>query len=236
MTDTRQAQAKPGLGTQLWGALKSAVVQDDPIAEARRAKAARPAADAAPAATPATVPTEALSPMAAALLKVVLSKATAYTALTDKLAPLEPIVADERTRYQAAYALIKSSRTVEQVVQSIDMQHMQAVDDEVARFAGQMKDKERTAIGAREEEARALTSKAEAAGQQIEMLRRDLEDRIRELEAGAAKDRQRLDAVTREIEDQRQNLDVVRRQFDSAVDQVRDVLKAARVRVLTFLA
>ena len=51
-----------------------------------------------------------LSEGSEALLGQVLSKATAYTALTEKLSPLESIIADERTRYQAAYALIKGCR------------------------------------------------------------------------------------------------------------------------------
>jgi chromosome segregation ATPase len=233
MNDTRDTDTSDGLSAQLWGALKNALIDEDPIANARRAKlqgGAAPAATttvastrSAPAAAPAA--RAPLSPMAAALLEQVLSKATAYTALTEKLSPLESIIADERTRYQAAYALIKGSRTVEQVVQSIDMQHMQALEAEAGRFAAQLREKERAEVDARSSESQTLTANIDAANR-----------RIQEIEASVARDRERLALVTQEIDAKRQELAGAQQQFDAAAATVQEALATAKATVLRYLA
>jgi len=190
MADIDETASRHGLGAQLWGVVKGALIDEDPIAATRRAKLQ---GSRAPAEPPATATAEALpaamSPMAAALMAQVLSKATAYTALTEKLVPLETIVVDERTRYQAAYALIKSSRSVDQVVQAIAMQHLPALEAEAARFGAQLEDKERQEIGARSQELQALTTNIDAAAQQVARLREDTEARIHQIEARGARDR-----------------------------------------------
>jgi chromosome segregation ATPase len=243
MTDTIDTPDKDGLGSQLWVALRNALTEEDPIAAARRAKLPGGKAPAAltvrQGATPDEMPLAAvpaaMSPMAKALLEQVLAKATAYTALTDKLTPLEAIIVDERTRYQAAYALIKGSRSVEQVLQSIDMQHLQALEAEAGRFAAQLQDKERAEIGTRSAEAQSLTAAIDNAAQQVARLRQDVETRIAQIESMAARDRERLAVVTREIDDKRRELDGVQQQFDSAAKAVRDTLGAAKDTVLRHL-
>jgi chromosome segregation ATPase len=234
MTDIRHTSAKEGLGTQLWGTLRNALTQDDPVAAARRGKLqrARPA-DNAPAA--ASTPPQPLSSVAGTLLAQVLSKATAYTALTDKLAPLEPIIADERTRYQAAYALIRSSRSVEQIVQSIELQHMQSVDAEVARFAAQLEDRQRREIVAREQEAKNLAAGIDASTQQVARLRQEHEERVQQIESGVAAQRERLAQLNQELQSRQHDLASVQRQFDAAVGQVKDALAAAKAKVLGHL-
>jgi DNA repair exonuclease SbcCD ATPase subunit len=238
MTDHYETDGKPGLGAQIWGAMRGALIDEDPIAAARRAKlqaakAAPEAADAAPAAVP--VPAAPMSPMAATLLAQVLAKATAYTALTEKLAPLESIVVDERTRYQAAYALIKGSRTVDQVVQAIDMQHLPALEAEAGRFAAQLEDKERREVGARSQELQALTTDIDAAARQVAKLREDADERIRQIEATVARDRERQAQLAREIDDRRQELADVKRQFDAATKSVEHALGAAKATVRRYL-
>ena len=235
MTDSNDTASRHGLGAQLWGAVKDALIDEDPISAARRAKlqggnapAERPVASDAPPAP--------MSPMAATLMAQVLSKATAYTALTEKLAPLESIVLDERTRYQAAYALIRSSRSVDQVVQAIAMQHVQALEVEAARFAAQLEDKERQEIGARSQELQALTTNIDAAAQQVAKLREDAEARIRQIEATVARDRERQALLTREIDTKRHELAGVQRQFDAAAKSVQHALDAAKATVLRYLA
>ena len=236
MTDNNDTASRHGLGAHLWGAVKDALIDEDPVAATRRAKlqggnapANQPAA-AAPDAAPA-----AMSPMAAALMAQVLSKATAYTALTEKLAPLETIVVDERTRYQAAYALIRSSRSVEQVVQAIAMQHVPALEAESARFGAQLEDKQRQEVGARSQELQALTTNIDAAAQQVAKLREDTEARIRQIEATVARDRERQALLTREIDAKRDELAGVQRQFDAAAKSVAQALDAAKATVLRHL-
>lgn len=236
MTDHPDTPARPGLGAQLWGAMKGALIDEDPVAAARRAKLqSAPGASTAPATTgradAAPAPAAAMSPMASALLAQVLAKATAYTALTEKLAPLESIVVDERTRYQAAYALIKGSRSVEQVVQAIDLQHVPALEAEAGRFAAQLEDKERQEIGARSQELQSLTTRIDAAAQQVAALREDAEARIRQIEADVARDRERQSQLAREIDAKRQELAGVQRQFDAAAKSVEQALAAAKATV-----
>jgi hypothetical protein len=234
MTDNNETQSRQGLGSQLWGAVKVALIDEDPIVAARRAKLQGGKAPVPEAATPALAPAP-LSAMATTLLAQVLAKPTAYTALTEKLAPLESIVLDERTRYQAAYALIRGSRTVDQVVQAIDMQHLQALEAEAARFATQLEDKERTEIGARSQELQALTTNIDAAAQQVARLREDTDARIRQIEATVARDRERQALLAREVDTKRQELAGVQRQFDAAAKSVAQSLEAAKATVLRYL-
>src|SRR5471032_670370 len=105
MTDSNnETESRPGMGAQLWGTMKGALIDEDPIAVARRAKlqGGRTPAEKSDATTALPVAAAPMSPMATALMNQVLGKATAYTALTEKLVALETIVVDERTRYQAA--------------------------------------------------------------------------------------------------------------------------------------
>ncbi len=219
---------KHGFGAQLWGAMKGALVDEDPINATRRAKLQ---GNAAPAEKTEAAQTAPMSQMAATLMAQVLAKATAYTALTEKLAPLESIVIDERTRYQAAYALIKSSRSVDQVLQAIDMQHVPALEAEASRFAAQLEDKERAEIGARSQELQSLTGGIDAAAQQVAKLREDTEQRIQQIEATVARDRERQARLTREIDAKRQELAGVQRQFDAAARAVAQALEGAKATV-----
>ena len=237
MADSDDTNSLQGLGAHLWGAVKGALIDEDPIAAARRAKLqdGKPQAAAPAAAAPEAAPA-AMSPMAQALMAQVLSKATAYTALTEKLVPLETIVVDERTRYQAAYALIKSSRSVDQVVQAIAMQHLPALEAETARFGAQLEDKERQEIGARSQELQTLTANIDTAAQQVSRLREDAEARIRQIEATVARDRERQALLTRDIDAKRHELAGVQRQFDAAATSVAQALAAAKATVLRHLA
>ena len=238
MTDSNETHSRPGLGAQMWGAVKGALIDEDPIAVARRAKlqgGTTPVAPSQAAAADAVAPAP-MSPMATALMAQVLAKPTAYTALTEKLVPLETIVVDERTRYQAAYALIKSSRSIEQVVQAIDMQHMQALEAEAARFAAQLEEKERAEVGTRAKVLQALTTGIDAAAQQVAQLREDTEARIRQIEATVARDREQQGRLAQEIAAKRQELASVQHQFDAAAKAVKDALDGAKATVLRHLA
>ena len=238
MTDSNETHSRPGFGAQMWGAVKGALIDEDPIAAARRAKLQGgnpPVAPSQAAPVDAVAPAP-MSPMATALTAQVLARPTAYTALTEKLVPLETIVVDERTRYQAAYALIKSSRSIEQVVQAIDMQHMQALEAEAARFAAQLEEKERAEVGTRAKVLQALTTSIDAAAQQVAQLREDTEARIRQIEATVARDREQQGRLAQEIAAKRQELASVQHQFDAAAKAVKDALDGAKATVLRHLA
>ena len=253
MTEPRGPQAPAPIAARLWGALKNSLTDEDPVASARRARlqagqsgsdpaaraaAALPAAGAdadADAGAGSAAPPAPLAPMARALLDQVLSRATAYTALTEKLAPLAAVIADERMRYQAAYALIKASRSVEQVVQAIDLQHMQALEAEAARFAAQLQAKEHAEIDARRAELQRLESDVAVATAQAARLREEARARIREVELGLQRDGERRELLAREIDARQHELAGVQQRFEAAAGATRQALQVARATVLRHL-
>lgn len=176
------------------------------------------------------------SPLTTNLLEQVLSHATAYTALNDAIKPLEEIIPDEMIRYRAAFAVIKKSRSLDQVIQAIDLQHMQALEDEVARFEAQAKQKEATEITVRVAEAKTLKDNVEAAAVQIVKLREDTENRIRVVEAAVDRDRSRLDEIDRELLEKRQAIALIENQFNGAVASVKDTLLQAKAKIHKYLA
>lgn len=175
------------------------------------------------------------SPMTANLLELVLGKATAYTALHEAIKPLEEIIPDEMTRYRAAFAVIKKNRSLDQVVQAIDMQHMQLLNDEAARFAAQAKQKEAKDIDVRVAEAKTLKDNVEAAALQIIKLREETEHRISVVEAAVQRDRTRLDEIDRELLEKRQSIAQVQAQFNNAIASVKDTLVQNKAKILRYL-
>ena len=176
------------------------------------------------------------SSMAASLLEQVLNRATAYIALTDAIKPLEEIIPDEMTRYRAAFAIVKKNRSLDQVLQAIDMQHLQILEDEVTRFAGQAKQKEATDINVLVAEAKTLTDNVEAAAQQTIKLREETENRIRIVEEAAQRDRTRVDEIERDLLEKRQAIAQVESQFNSAVASVRNSLLQSKAKILKYLS
>ena len=248
-----------GFGSRFLTGLKGLILEDEvpkraPAAEAPAAPAAAPTRPggtpapgqgfvATPAGAPASAPTQAgpamagtNSPMFANLMSVALSRVTAYTALTEAMEPLQEIIPDEMTRYKAAFALIKKSRTLEQVVQAIDLQHIEALEEEVARFGVQAKNKQFQDVQQRLDEADGIKARIDAANARIVQLRQELEAQVKTIEDGVARDRQRAQEIDRAVEESRQAIASVQRQFDSAAAAVREQLTSAKAKVLKYLS
>lgn len=195
--------------------------------------AAAPGAAAAPSYAPASNPQ---SPMYASLMQVTLARATAYTALTEAMTPLEEIIPDEMTRYRAAFAVIKKNRTLEQVVQAIDMQHLEVLEEEVARFSVQAKSKEHQDVQSRIDEATNLKARIDASNARVVELRRQLAEQVASIEQAIQQDRQRVDEIDRAVAENRQAIEAVQRQFDGAAAAVRDNLVGAKAKILKYLS
>lgn len=245
---------KEGFGSRFLSGLKGMILEDDvpakrapaeeapaavaPAAAARAANTGTPAPGtgfvaSAPGAGPVSNPQ---SPMYANLLSVTLSRATAYTALTEAMTPLEEIIPDEMTRYRAAFAVIKKSRTLEQVVQAIDMQHLEVLEEEVARFDVQARSKQHQDVQSRIDEAAALKARIEAANARVVELRRELEQQVAAIEQSIQQDRQRVNEIDRAVEENRQAIASVQRQFDGAAAAVRENLVSAKAKILKYLS
>ncbi len=229
-----EEDAPPKKAPQEPAAQEAAAASSTPSAPAARAAQPSPAAPAARA--PAPQPAATNSPMYANLMSLTLARQTAYTALTEAMTPLEEIIPDEMTRYRAAFAVIKKNRTLDQVVQAIELQHLEALDQEVARFAVQAKSKEYTDVQAKQEEAGKLKANIDAANAQIVQLRQQFEERVRAIEDSVQRDRQRTEEIEREITDNRAAIDSVQRQFDSTAQAVRQHLESAKAKILQYLA
>ncbi|HEX8955346.1 MAG TPA: hypothetical protein VF798_03680, partial [Burkholderiaceae bacterium] len=126
-------ESHESFATRLLHGARDLVWQEDPVrpaapavpAAVRESKQLNPVNLANPGARPetATVQTAKPSGMTAELLGVVLSRPTAYSALSEAIDALAEIPMDEAMRYRSAFAVLKQTqqRTVEQVLQAIDV-------------------------------------------------------------------------------------------------------------------
>lgn len=250
MAQDEKAGNAEGFGSRFLSGLKDMLIEEDAPAKKAEAEAGSAADPAAPApvtsaaatgAQPASATSYApqvsrQSPMYTSLMELTLARQTAYTALTEAMQPLEDIIPDEMTRYRAAFAIIKKNRTLDQIVQAIDLQHIEALDQEVARFGVQAKNKEFTDVQSRLDESTQLKAKIEAANAQVVNLRRELEERVNTIEQSVQRDRQRATELEREVQEQRAAIDTVQRQFDSTAAAVRETLTASKAKIVKYLA
>ncbi|WP_146204660.1 hypothetical protein [Massilia glaciei] len=251
MAQNEDGGGEESFGSRFLSGLKGMILEDEvpakrAPAEAPAAAAPAPAAGAAARGNPGqspsapapsfTAPASQDSPMFASLLSVTLARATAYTALTEAMTPLEEIIPDEMTRYRAAFAVIKKNRTLEQVVQAIDLQHMEVLAEEVARFAVQAKSKQFQDVQSRVDESTNLKARIDAANAQVANLRRELEEKVRAIEDGVQRDRQRAAEIDRAVDENQKAIAAVQRQFDAAAAAVRESLTGAKAKILKYLA
>jgi uncharacterized coiled-coil protein SlyX len=237
-SDSRGSSAG-GFGSRLFSGLKDLILEEEfPVRSGSAAAQPSPVATAPVSSGGASAaPVNAAnSTIVANLSQLVLSRATAYTALTEAMTPLADIIPDEMTRYRAAFAVIKKSRTLEQVIQAIDLQHMQILEGEVTRFTAQAKEKEGSEVHARISEAKTLNAKIEAANAQVVSIRQEMEARIREIEEGVQRDRKRIDDINREVEEKRAAIASVQHQFDGAVSSVKESLLQEKANILKYLS
>lgn len=237
-----------GFGARLLSGLKDLILEEDapnrgkPIDDKSPEGSAGGSSAASPPPLPGTTSKPPIgtlasnSPLTASLLEQVLNRATAYTALTEAMTPLEEIIPDEMTRYRAAFAVIKKNRSLDQVVQAIDLQHMQILDTEISRFASQAKEKEAQDVDFRLVEERTLKGNIEAAERQAVQLREETEMRIRTLQEGLQRDRLRVEEIAREVAEKRQAIASVQRQFDVAAAAVKQSLVEAKAKILKYLS
>lgn len=243
MTGDKEKNSEAGFGSRFFSGLKDLIIEDEaPKGPAATAKPPEPAITIAAknatvaSATPPPLPPQANQAMQNNLMEVVMSRATAYTALTEAMTPLEEIIPDEMTRYRAAFAVIKKNRSLDQLIQAIDMQHMQILEGEVARFAGQAKQKEAADVDTRLNEARTLKGNIDAANAQAIKIRQELENKVRAIEEGIQRDQHRLEEIDREVEEKRQAIGNVQRQFDYAAEAVKTSLQQAKAKIIKYLS
>ncbi len=238
--DNKSSAGTAGLGSRFLNGLKGLIIEEEapekkePTKQASEALTSKETMAAPTASSAGSAAID--SPMAASLMQLVLNRTTAYTALTDAMTPLEEIISDEMTRYRAAFAVIKKNRTVDQLIQAIELQHMQILENEVTRFKAQAREKEDADVHARLNEAKTLNGNIEAANAELGRLRHEMESRIRTIEENMERDRLRINEIDREVEEKRNAIASVQQQFDNAVSAVKESLQQAQAKIVRYLA
>lgn len=225
------------------GALKGALFEDaaeksnNPAnaAVAQKAPIVVPVQGGAAPLAPANAAPE-VNPMVAMMMQSVMGRATAYTALQEALAHLEKYIPDEASRYKAAFDIVGKTRSIEQIVQAIDMQHMEALQNEAQRFTGQAQGKQDQEITARLKEAEALRLRITSAQDEAAHLRKQTEDRLKALDSDIAGCAQSIETIEQQVSANRAAIEGVNAQFNAAVSTVKDHLMQAKAKVLKYLA
>lgn len=226
-----------GSGRGLWGVLKDAVWE-----ESKASPAVPGEAPQVPMQTPVSAPVAnitpnpgALNPMVEKMMTVVMSKTTAYTALVEAIKPLEQYIPDEGARYKAAFAIVGKSRTVEQIIQAIDLQHIVALEGEVQRFSAQVRHKESAEVASRQQIIGELQEKIRASNEEAERLRKQTDARLAELIVITNEAVQQIALNEREIDAENDSIAQSGAQFAAATDAVKGTLQDAKSKVLRYL-
>lgn len=221
--------SKSGAAGGILGMLKDALFESEPAKSPESAaNAPAPSQGTSPAATKPI----GNSPMVDRMMQVVLGRTTAYTALLEAMAQLEAFIPDEASRYKAAFAIVGKTRTLEQIVQSIDLQHLPELDAESQRFATQAKDQEEKLVGSKIRELEALKTSIQAA----EDERKRLEARLLELNVETEGAKKKIASTETEVAMKRHEIASVNQQFEETAVAVRVRLADAKTKVLRYLS
>jgi chromosome segregation ATPase len=211
--------------------IKGAIWEDDPNATQQSA------APASPAATPSVVATRNVSAassvnaeMVAAIRTNTLNRKTPYTALLETATKLESVIPDEVTRIKAAFATVGGQRTVESILQAIDV-HVSDVDGERMRFAQATEQRRKTELSSLNA---ALTQVNESTAQMqanIEALNRQIQTANETINANTIK----ASDLSSQIFARTAEFDQAQQQFDAAAGVVRGTLEQQRTAISSIL-
>jgi chromosome segregation ATPase len=169
------------------------------------------------------------------LMQIVMGKTTAYTALIEALTPLENYISDEKSRYKAAYAIVGKSRTIDQIIQAIDLQHFQSVEDEIQRFKAQIQTREQLNVSKHVKEVEVLREQIQAANNEILVLRKQIDQKISDLKTEVETKNHKIVAIEQEVENQRTSITLVNHQFNNAINLVKHNLTQAKEKISLYL-
>lgn len=239
MDQDKPSTTLQGSFSSLLGKIKGVLLEEEPQDRSAIAAAAQPStATDAPSVKELSLPgvNFAPNPMVDNLMMVAMRKATAYTALLDAISPLESFIPDEPSRFKAAFAIVGKTRSLAQITQAIEMQHLPAVDAEAQVFKNQVASKEDSDINGPMGEVASLRKQLETGNQEGLRLRKQTEQRLQELQADAVIKTQKIADIEREISSKRETIALANRQFDEAVATVKDRLEQAKAKVMRHLS
>jgi hypothetical protein len=223
----------PEGGSGFFGKLRDVLFEPEPApgAPAAADKSAATSTAPAPSAAAHVAAVKVKNPMVDRMMEVVMEKTTAYTALVEAVTPLEAFIPDEASRYKAAFGIVGKTRTLDQIVQSIDLQHLPALEAESQRFHGQAKNQQDLQINARIREIDSL--RASVAKVDEERVR--LQERLGQIQEEVATAHKKIAGFESEIAAKRAEIVEVNIRFESALAVVKAQLVEARAKVVRYL-
>jgi hypothetical protein len=223
----------PEGGSSFFGKLRDVLFEPEatPGAPAVADKSAPPAPAPAPTAATSAATPKVKNLMVDRMMEVVMEKTTAYTALVEAVTPLEAFIPDEASRYKAAFGIVGKTRTLEQIVQSIDLQHLPALEAESQRFHGQAKKQQDLQITARIREIDALR----ASVSKVDEERTRLQERLAQIQQEVDGAHKKIAGFESEIAAKRAEIVEVNIRFESALAVVKAQLVEAREKVVRYL-
>lgn len=228
----------PGAFSGFLGKLRDAVFEEDVQANNTPApvQAATPAAsDKVPDTSVASTSAQS-NPMTERMMDIAMSKTTAYTALCEALTPLEGFIADEGLRYQAAFSIVGKTRTVVQIVQAIDLQHILMLDAEVQRFDAQASGQQDQEVHVRMREIESMRAQIKTNDNELAQLKKQIEQRLSALQTDNETRNIQITKLEQEVADKREAIELKNRQFKEAIGIAKDRLGQAKAKVLRYLA
>lgn len=230
MTDNTRP---PEGGSSFLGKLRDVLFEPEstPGAPAAADRSAATASAPRPSAAAQMAAAQARNPMVDRMMEVVMEKTTAYTALVEAVTPLEAFIPDEASRYKAAFGIVGKTRTLDQIVQSIDMQHLPALEAESQRFHGQAKNQQDLQINARIREIDSLR----ASVAKVDEERARLQERLGQIQQEVEAAHKKIAGFESEIAAKRAEIVEVNIRFESALAVVKAQLVEARAKVVRYL-
>ena len=181
----------------------------------------------------ATAPASVTAGLANKLVQTVLGRKSAYTALMDATEPMKSIIPDEETRTKAAFAVIHASqqRTVEQVMQAIDL-HASDLEGEEMRFLQSSKEAREKGVTAKQTEISNTNSRIKSLHEEMDHANKRLADMAEELR----KAEQTVASLQTAMNTEENKIQAVENEFRVALASAKAELDARKDRLRAWLA
>lgn len=170
------------------------------------------------------------------LMQIVMGKTTAYTALIEAITPLENFIPDEKSRYKAAYAIVGKSRSIDQIIQAIDLQHFQTIEDEFQRFKAQIQSREQQNVSKQVRDVEVLREQIDTANNEMQLLRKQIDQKIANLKSEVEVKTNKIILIEQEVASQRESINLINHQFNNAINIVKNNLIQAKEKISLYLS
>lgn len=170
--------------------------------------------------------------MVSSIRKATLARKTPYTALLEAAEKLVNVIPDQATRLKAAFAMVGTeSRSVAQIGKSLDM-HVQDAEGEKLRFFQATAAKRESQVG--DLKRKIVSLQTTNTNLQAEIA--SLQERMAKLTGDVSRNTVDISAASTEADAKESDIVKVEKQFEGAVQFVKDELEQQRRLILSTLA